>query len=190
MIEVSEETMTRIHTILSGIEGAKGKILRPAFGRAMQAGKTEAKRQALATYHIKSSEFNSATRIVYKGITDNHDEIVGNISFSGYPIKLIRFHVTPTTPPKRKKAPSANVLEANAPVKFNRKNDVFVQQMTTGHIGIFKREDTGKIKELYGPSGPKMIENEKVMQAIEDKVNKVINRRIDHEINRLLNGGG
>ena len=190
MIEVSEQTMNRIHTLLSGIEGAKGKILRPAFGRAMQAGKTEAKRQALSTYHVKASDFNEKTRIVYKGITDNADEIIGTVDFSGYPIKLIKYHVTPNTPTKKKKAPSANVLRENSPVKFDRKNDVFVQQMGTDHIGIFKREESGKIKELYGPSGPRMVENEEVMQAITQKVHEVINQRIDHEINRLLNQNG
>ena len=190
MIEVSEDTMNRIQTLLQGIEGAKGKVLRPAFGRAMQTGKTEAKRQALQTYHIKPGEFNSNTRVQYKGINDNPDEIIGSITFSGNPIKLIKFNVTPKTVPKGNVTPTANVLRANAPVKFSRSNDVFVQQMVSGHIGIFQREETGKLKELYAPSGPKMVENEEVMGAIEDRVNEVINKRIDHEIERLLNKNG
>ena len=62
--------------------------------------------------------------------------------------------------------------------------------MGSGHIGIFKREDTGKIKELYGPSTPKITENEEVIQAVTDKVNEVLNRRIEHEIERLFNSEG
>lgn len=189
MIEVSENTMERMHMLLQGIEGAKGKVLRPAFGRAMQAGKTEAKKQAIATYHIKSGDFNSNTRIQYNGINDNPDEIVGSITFAGYPIKLIKYNVSPKTVPKRNTMPSANVLKANSPVKFNRRNDVFIQEVSK-NIGIFKREETGKLKELYAPSGPKMIENKEVMQSIEDRVNEVINKRIDHEIERLLSKNG
>ncbi len=190
MIEVSENTMNRMNALLQGIEGAKGKVLRPAFGRAMQSGKTEAKRQATQTYHIKPGDFNENSRIQYNGINENANEIIGSISFAGHPIKLIKYNVSPKTVPKKSIAPRANVLRANPQVKFNRRNDVFIQQMKSGHIGIYERNEEGKFKELYAPSVPKMIENEKVMQTIEDRVNEVINQRIDHEIERLLSKSG
>lgn len=44
--------------------------------------------------------------------------------------------------------PAAAALKANAPIPFDKANDVHVLQMQSGHIGIFKGED-GKIKELY-----------------------------------------
>lgn len=190
MIEVKEETIQRIHTLLSGIENAKDKVLSPAFGRALQAGKTEAKRQATSIYHIKPQDFNNRTYAKYNGIDNKPDEIIGSISFVGEPIPLIKFNVSPKTPPKKNIIPKANVIRTNSQVAFSRHNDVFVQQMETGHIGIFKREESGKLKELHAPSTPKMVENEAVMGRIEDKVNEVINKRIDHEIERLLNKNG
>ncbi len=189
MIEVREETLGKVHTILEGVEHAKDKVLSPAFGRALQAGKTEAKRQAVKTYHIKSGDYNKNSYIKYKGVEHGEDEIVGSILFAGRPIPLIKYKTTPTTPQKDA-IPKAAVLKENAPVKFNKRNDVFVQQMGTGHIGIFKREEIGNIKQLYGPSTPRMTENEAVMQKIEEKVHEVLNRRIEHEIERLLNGEG
>lgn len=189
MIEVSEQTMERLHTILAGIENAKDKVLKPAFGRALQSGKTEAKKQAVATYHIKAGEYNENSYIQYKGVEHGADEIIGTISFAGSPIPLIKYKTSPKTPSKNK-IPSAAVLKENSPVKFNQRNDVFVQQMGAGHIGIFKREETGKIKELYGPSTPRMTENEAVIQAIEQKVHEVLNRRIEHEIERLFSSEG
>jgi len=35
-----------------------------------------------------------------------------------------------------------------------------------------------------------MIENEEVRLRIEERVNEVLNQRIEHEIERLLNKGG
>ena len=190
MIEVSEQTIQKINTILSNIENARGKVLKPAFGRALQAGKTEAKRQATAVYHIKPQEFNNKTYAKYNGVDHNDDEIIGSITFVGSPIPLMKFNVTPKKPPKKNIAPKASVIKTNSQVAFDRLNDVFVQQMTSGHIGIFKRKESGKLKELYAPSTPKMLENEVVMGGIESRVNEVINQRIDHEIERLLNQNG
>ena len=150
--------------------------------------KTEAKRKAVETYHIKPGEYKKNTYIQYQSEEHGEDEIIGTISFAGNPIPLIKYNVSPKTPSR--KTPSAVVKKANSPVKFDRKKDVFVQQMGSGHIGIFKREDTGKIKELYGPSTPKITENEDVIQAVTDKVNEVLNRRIEHEIERLFNSEG
>lgn len=188
MIEVSDETIEKLHTVLARVENARGKVLKPAFGRALQAGKTEAKRKAVETYHIKPGEYKKSTYIKYQSEEHGEDEIIGTISFAGEPIPLIKYNVSPKTPSR--KTPSAVVKKANSPVEFDRKKDVFVQQMGSGHIGIFKREDTGKIKELYGPSTPKITENEEVIQAVTDKVNEVLNQRIEHEIERLFNSEG
>ena len=59
--------------------------------------------------------------------------------------------------------------------------------MKSGHIGIFERKQGGKIKELLSPAVPQMVGNDEVMSTIENRVNEVINQRIDYEIERLLN---
>lgn len=85
--------------------------------------------------------------------------------------------------------------------------NAFIAQMKSGHLGIFEgkgtwrrstrptktggnTENNEKIKELFGPSVPRMAENAVVLQSVEDRVNEVINQRIDHEIERLLSGNG
>lgn len=189
MIEVSEQTIDRMHAILAGVEKADEKVLKPAMARALMAGKTEAKKQAVSVYHIKPGEFNKKSYIKYKGVKHHADgEMIGEIEFAGSPIPLSKYKITPSTPKKGKTAAAA-VLKANAPIPFYRKNDVHVLQVESGHIGIFKGEG-GRLKELYAPSTPKMIENEEVRLKIEERVNEVLNQRIEHEIGRLLNNGG
>ena len=195
MIEVSEQTINRIHAILEGVENADKKVLKPALTRGLMAGKTAAGKAA--------GDFNSRGYMKYNSVSQGGDGIVGSIEYSGGVIPLIRFKVSPNTP-KRKKTPSAAVLKASSLVKFGRENNVFVQQMKSGHIGIFERKSgeysasrgsgqnkhTEKLKELLSPAVPQMVGNDEVMQTVEERVNEVINQRIDHEIERLLNKGG
>lgn len=208
MIEVSEQTINRIHAILAGVENADKKVLKPALTRGLMAGKTAAGKAVRQTYHISAGDFNSRGYMKYNSVSQGGDGIVGSIEYSGGVIPLIRFKVSPNTP-KRKKTPSAAVLKASSLVKFGRENNVFVQQMKSGHIesghiGIFERKSgeysasrgsgqnkhTEKLKELLSPAVPQMVGNDEVMQTVEERVNEVINQRIDHEIERLLNKGG
>lgn len=185
MIEVSEQAMGRIHAMLADIQDADKKVLKNAMARALMAGKTEAKRQAVQTYHIKPGEFNKRSYIKYNGVKHTASELIGSVSFAGSPIPLFKYSVTPKTPQQGKTAAAA-VLKSNAPVPFDRKNDVHVLQMESGHIGIFKGEH-GRLKELYAPSTPKMVENEEVRLKVEERVNAVLDQRVEHEIQRLLN---
>lgn len=187
MIEVSEQTIDKINTLLAGIQDADKKVLKSAMARALMAGKTEAKRQAVQIYHIKSGEFNKKSYIKYNGIKHHAEgEMIGEISFAGNPIPLYKYKITPEVP-KREVIPAAAALKSNAPIPFDKGDDVHVLQTKSGHIGIFKNEDDGKLRELYGPSPPRMVENEKVQSKIEKRVNEVLNQRVEHEIERLLN---
>lgn len=199
MIEVSEQTIDRIHTILAGVENADKKVLKPALTRGLMAGKTAAGKAVRQTYHISAGDFNSRGHMKYNSVSQGGNGIIGSIEYSGGVIPLIRFKVSPNTP-KKNKTPSAAVLKASSLVKFGRQNNVFVQQMKSGHIGIFERKEgeyssnrgsgknkhTEKLKELLSPAVPQMVSNNTVMQTVEDRVNEVINQRIDHEIERLL----
>lgn len=197
MIEVSEQTIDRIHTILAGVEKADEKVLKPALARGLMAGKTAAGKMVRQTYHISAGDFNSRGYMRYNSVTKNGDGIIGSIEYSGGVIPLMKFKVSPSTPKKRT-TPSAAVLKASSLVKFNRQKNVFVEQMKSGHIGIMERQKgtvspaTGKekLKELLSPAVPQMVGNEKVMQNVEERVNEVINQRIEHEIERLLSKNG
>lgn len=202
-VDISEETADRLHAVLEGMGLAEEKVLKPALARGLSAGKTAAGKAVRQTYHISAGDFNSRGYMKYNSVSQGGDGIVGSIEYSGGVIPLIRFKVSPNTP-KRKKTPSAAVLKASSLVKFGRENNVFVQQMKSGHIGIFERKSgeysasrgsgqnkhTEKLKELLSPAVPQMVGNDEVMQTVEERVNEVINQRIDHEIERLLNKGG
>ena len=203
MIEVSEEVLDRMHVLLAGIQDADKKVLKPALARGLMTGKTAAKKATRQTYHISASDFDSRGRLQYNAVSEEGDGVIGSLIFSGGVIPLMKFKVSPNTP-KKNKTPSAAVLKSSSLVAFGNQKNVFVAQMKSGHIGIFERQSnkysssrgsgktkhTQTLKELLSPAVPQMVGNQEVMTTVEDRVNEVINQRIDHEIERLLNKNG
>lgn len=203
-VEVSEETTDRLHAILAGIENAEEKVLKPALARGLSAGKTAFSKQTRETYHVSPSILSSYSKVGYKNVSVSGNGIIGSIEYSGGVIPLFKFNVAPKKPTYGKKAVKASVMRSGGQVVFE---NAFIAQMKSGHLGIFEgkgtwrrstrptktggnTENNEKIKELFGPSVPRMAENAVVLQSVEDRVNEVINQRIDHEIERILSGNG
>jgi len=67
--------------------------------------------------------------------------------------------------------------------------------MPNGHGGVFER--TGKkskngkeiIAQRFGPSVPQMIKNKEVISIIQNKAESTLHKRINAEINHILQGG-
>lgn len=203
MIEVSEQTINRIHAILAGVENADKRVLKPALARGLQAGKTAFSKQIRQTYHVTPSILSEYSRIGYKGVSIAGNSLIGSIEYAGGVIPLYKFNTTPKQPTYGKTSVKASVMQAGGQKVFD---NAFVAQMGNKHSGVFERKGTWrrntrqtnagrntknneKFKELFGPSVPKMAENAVIMQTVEDRVNEVINQRVEHEIERLLNGG-
>lgn len=114
--------------------------------------------------------------------------IVGTVLFAGHKIPLYRFNVSPTIPIQRATV-SAAVLAGNGRTPFQ---DAFIARMQSGHTGMFERDGSKRlpISEFIGPSTAQMAGNSIVLADVEEKAQEVINKRVEHEITRILNGYG
>lgn len=189
MIEVSEETIDRIHTILAGVENADKKVLKPALTRGLMAGKTAFKEQITNVYYIEPKVISSYSKVGYKKVQMSSDGLIGSIEYAGKVIPLIKFNTTPKEPTYGKTPVKSAAMRNESQVEFE---NAFTAQMPNGHIGVYERKDKSRypLKQLYGPSAPRMAENANVLNVVEDRINEVINQRIDHEIGRLLSKNG
>ena len=80
-----------------------------------------------------------------------------------------------------KRTSSAEMLES-----------AFIAQVG-GHRGVFEREGPARfpIRELFGPASPQMMySNGDVLDDIEQKMADTYEKRIEHEILRVMNGWG
>ena len=187
-IEVSQETTNRLHAILSGLGKADEKILKPAMQRGLSAGRTAFNKQIKSVYYVSPSVISRYSHIGYKKFEMRSDGLIGSIEYAGTVIPLIKFNVAPQKATYGRTSVKAAVKRDESQVELQKG---FTAQMPNGHIGVYERKGDSNypIKQFYGPSVPRMAENTVVIKTVEDRVNEVINKRMEHELDRILNGG-
>lgn len=101
-------------------------------------------------------------------------------------IPLDRFKVTPRTVQPKRKKPIKIAVKKNGAKSGGR---AFVADING--IKVFKRVNKRRlpINRLFGPSIPQMLDNEEIREKINQEGFDTFNRRLDHEINRILSRG-
>ncbi len=156
-----------------------------ALTRAAAAGKTAAKQPVTKEYTISQSEFLARTRNINHFVRESSGGISVVFGFRGNVIPLMKFNT-------RVNGSGQIVTQVKRSGSAETLNRAFSAQMG-GHRGIYERVGVSRfpVEELYGPATPQMMySNEEVTDEIERKVADTYEKRIDHEILRILNGWG
>ena len=68
----------------------------------------------------------------------------------------------------------------------------FIAKMESGHTGIFERITSRRlpIEEKMGLSAAQMVQNEVIMDQLTQEAQEKVDERLNHEIERILNGYG
>lgn len=200
MIEISAETIERVNKVLAGVPKGAEKALSAAMNRGLAKVRTTALKKTRQIYTVNYSALRTATSTRTKNTSSGN--LAGYVSFSGVKIPLYKFKVTPTAVATGKKVHAA--VKVGGGTTFQ---DAFVAMMGSGHIGVFERtgvqgiksrtsqygtqtKHTEKVSEIMGLSAAQMIANEQIMEQIETDAQQTVNGRLEHEIDRILNGYG
>jgi hypothetical protein len=185
MIEISDETIERVEQLLAGVSKGAERALSNAMNRGLSRIKTVSSKKVREVYTVQSSAINESNNTrIQKASTGS---LVGYIHFSGYKIPLYKFKVTPKEPGTRKKVVAAVKKGGGTPFEH-----AFIAQMGTDHIGVFERKTNKRfpIEEKMGLAMAQMVGNQNIVAEIEKEAQKTVDKRIEHEIDRLLNGYG
>lgn len=185
IIDIAEEGIDHAVRVLSDVNGGWQKAIGSALARAANAGKTIAKRAVTSEYTISQGTFLKETKNINhfvreRGQTDGVAVVFG---YAGYVIPLMKFNT----------AVGKDGLVHTQVKRFGVRETLehaFKAQMGH-HTGIYERVglDRFPVNELYGPATPQMMySNEKVTDTIEEKAVETYEKRIDHEILRVMNG--
>ena len=183
MIEISVEEMKRAQQLFAGIPKGTERAFSNAINRAVSHTKTQAFKEIKRVYAVKQGQLNGATVTrVQKASTGS---LTGFVVFSGVKIPLYQFNVSHNSSGKNIRAG----LKKGSWTAFEH---AFVAQMKSGHIGIFERVATKRlpIEEIMGLSGAQMVGNGEIVEELTKEAEKKVNERVEHEINRILNGYG
>ena len=206
MITMSNEQLDRVEALLCSVKNGSRTVFYNSINRSVSAIQTEASRQICDKYNISKADIRANQNIRVRKATKN--ELASEISYNTFKIPLIRFGVSDKTPNSRKPLRVTVLKGASGGIIEN----AFVAKMTNGHIGMFERiqgrqMDTrhskngninkhtqaigaGVSDQFYGPSVSQMIESGGIRSSIEQRGQEVFNNRVNHEINRIINGWG
>jgi len=160
------------------------KAINLAAKRAADAGVTATKRGLASDTTLKSSDIGkSVKKYVYGSPLDM--SIGMKISDTARPLSNFKFTPKNRMPP----AKGPVITEIYKGAKKRQAAHAFVAQMPTGHIGIFEREteESLPIRQLPGPSVTGLFKaNENVHNAVWDIIFDTFEKRVEHELTRLL----
>ena len=183
IVDVAEESLDRASKLLAGINGGVYKAVGSALSRAAAAGRTHAKKPVTEEYAISQSQFMANTKNINHFQKSSDGAISVVFGFRGNVIPLLKFNTS---------------VDSNGRVVTQVKRsgartalDKAFRANMGSHTGIYERVGDARlpVRELFGPSTPQMMySNEDVLDSIEEKMADTYEKRIEHEINALLNG--
>ncbi len=185
MIAITEEQIQRVNLLLDNIKNAPNRALFQVINRALTTVRSQSGKAVRQTYHVKQADITAHQSMKQKRATAS--ELVGTVEFAGTVLPLKRFQVTPSAPARR----TVNVAVLKA-AGSKRLESAYVADLGRYGVGVFERQTRRRAssQQLYGPSTAQMIGREQVLEQVEEKVQTTIDKRVEQEISRILNGYG
>ena len=182
--EVGSESLSRVNKILAGVPGGAWKATSSALKRAGDTAKTRAGQFAAAEYTINKGDFMRNVR-QKSHITSEAGGIVSlRISYAGSVLPLLTFR----TRYSRNGLLQTQVKRDGSPAVLQH---AFAAKVF-GPVGVFERVGSERfpVEQKYGPSTAHMMQNEAVIEKMDTTIRETYERRLEHEITRVLNGWG
>jgi len=182
---IGEEKLEHAAKVLAGIPAGVQKAVGSAFKRAAAHGLTVGMKIVSEEYAIGQNELKSRTRNINTVIKNGASSIEVTFGYRGNVIPLLKFDTTYSKDGRVQ----TRVLRSSAKQALD---NAFVAQVGS-HRGVFERVGPKRfpVKELFGPSSVQAFyAHEETVDKMDEAISTEFDKRIDHEISRILNGWG
>lgn len=179
-VELDERAFKRASELLETIPRGYQTALTRAFNRALQEGRTEATRAVTKEYTLKAKQ----VRPTFKMQKASRSRLEASLDSAGQDLPLEEYKHRPhsdTTGNERKRV--------KVGVKKGGLKDIDRGFIWQGRV--MRREGRARlpIERRFGPAVPITLNNDEVVENVVDKISESVNKRLEHETDRLLNGG-
>src|SRR5690554_1402652 len=156
-------------------------VIMRALNRAASSSKTAASKEVRQEYHVKAKDVNKTIKI-YRA---SRKKLGALVISKDSKLPLDRFKFSPRTRPKR--PPKGGIKVAVKKDGLKNLMHAFLVDAPGGAM-IFERVGKPRlpIKRIMGPSVPQMLGTERVRTKFFEKARETYDKRLDHEIRRLL----
>ncbi|MCL2087651.1 MAG: hypothetical protein FWH05_08690 [Oscillospiraceae bacterium] len=175
-----------LHSMPNGLQRAVPSII----NRALTTIRSQTGDFIRETYTVGKQEVTKNSNIKLKRASPGNN-FVGELSYAGTRIPLIKFKTSHKKP--QRKTVSVSLLQNASGKQLIR---AYVANLGRYGMGVFERKTKARAssKQLMGLSAAHMIENTQVMSKIQSSAKELvletIEKRVEHEISRILNGYG
>lgn len=177
-------SIDRVTQLLSSIPGAVPAAVRSALKRAGDTATAQAGRFAAAEYHISKGTFNanSNQRTKQEGGTGGGTSL--SIKFAGRVLPLLTFQA-------RYSRGGLMYVKVRRDSGGGTLRHVFTANLGY-RLGAYERvgRERFPVEAKFGPSTAHMMQNENVVKEMDKTIAETYDKRIEHEITRILSGFG
>lgn len=173
------EELKKAELLLAGIPGGVYKASYAAMSRAGSSAKTKAGQLASAEYTITKGTFMGKTVVRSHG----HGAASISIRFAGSVLPLLQFQT--------RYASNGLMTRVRRDGGGGALQHAFVANVF-GSTAVFERSGKGRfpVEQLFGPATGSMMKDKAVVEKMEQTIIETYEKRMEHEITRILNGWG
>ncbi|QHJ79162.1 MAG: hypothetical protein [Caudoviricetes sp.] len=151
-----------------------------AINRASQSSRTQATKEVRKDYIIKAGRVNSIAKVR----RSNSSNLEAEVNWSGEMIPLHEFRVKP------KKQNNSKRRRPQVQAQISKKSGYATYKGTyIGSSGFVWKRKTVKrlpVRAILGPAVAHLLNADAVKQRIMDRAEEILDKRLEHEINRML----
>lgn len=151
-----------------------------AINRAIQSGRTQATKEVRKDYYIKAGKVNSIAKVR----RSTRANLEADVKWSGEMIPLHEFRVKP----KKQNNSKKNRPQVQAQVSKKSGYAVYAGTYvgTSGYVWKRKTNRRLPVRAILGPAVAHLLNAEPVKQRIMDRTQEILDKRLEHEIKRML----
>ncbi len=180
-IKYNKKQFERIEKLLQDIPHGVEVAAYRAINRAVTAGRTALSKEIRKRYTISAAKVKSTVKLTKAHV----GSLQGAVESIGQPVAVMHFKHSPnrdTTGANRKQIRVSVMKGGGGPLLTGFQSSRLADN-------VFIRPGKGsQIKRAFGPSVPQMAENHGAAAAIQDRMQEVMEQRLDHEVQQVLKG--
>lgn len=182
-VDVDKDMIVDVQKRLGDMYTKAPNVISKSLNRTITNVNSNIKKEVRERYHIKARDVSDNLN---KPVRSSSSRLFAEVKSTGGPIPLDKFKVSPKTVNPNRKSPIKIAVKKDGVKKVM---GAFVADINGKKV--FKRTTDARlpIKRLFGPSVPQMLGDEDVQENVNTKALETLNKRLDHEISRILDKG-